>query len=88
MRKSDKVALITGITGRDGSYVSELLLKKDYTVHGIVRRMSNLFRSRFEHLRHDEKIYDRQLFLHYGDLADSTTCSPLSSTNWRGEEIS
>src|SRR6184192_426609 len=73
MKESKKVALITGITGQDGSYLSELLLEKDYTVHGIVRRMSNLLRSRIEHLRRDEKIYGRRLFLHYGDLSDSTT---------------
>src|SRR5678815_3369350 len=73
MKESKKVALITGITGQDGSYLSELLLEKDYTVHGIVRRTSNLLRSRIEHLRRDEKIYGRRLFLHYGDLSDSTT---------------
>src|SRR5882724_2783461 len=73
MKESKKVALITGITGQDGSYLSELLLEKDYTVHGIVRRTSNLFRSRIEHLRRDEKTYGRRLFLHYGDLSDSTT---------------
>jgi len=73
MKESKKVALITGITGQDGSYLSELLLEKDYTVHGIVRRTSNLLRSRIEHLRRDEKIYGRRLFLHYGDLSDGTT---------------
>src|SRR5215467_8270739 len=73
MKDSKKVALITGITGQDGSYLSELLLEKDYTVHGIVRRTSNLLRSRIEHLRCDEKIYGRCLFLHYGDLADNAT---------------
>src|SRR5213082_1199890 len=70
---AEKIALITGITGQDGSYLSELLLEKDYTVHGIVRRTSNLLRSRIEHLRRDEKIYGRRLFLHYSDLSDSTT---------------
>ncbi|HEU0207918.1 MAG TPA: GDP-mannose 4,6-dehydratase [Candidatus Udaeobacter sp.] len=73
MKEPKNVALITGITGQDGSYLSELLLEKDYTVHGIVRRTSNLLRSRIEHLRRDEKIYDRRLFLHYGDLSDGTT---------------
>ena len=68
-----KKALITGITGQDGSYLAELLLGKGYAVHGIVRRTSNLLRSRIEHLRRDDKIYDRALFLHYGDLADGTT---------------
>jgi GDPmannose 4,6-dehydratase len=68
-----KIALITGITGQDGSYLTEMLLEKGYVVHGVVRRTSNLLRSRIEHLRHDEKIYDRKLFLHYGDLSDGTT---------------
>src|SRR5437762_5239111 len=77
MKKSKKVALITGITGQDGSYLSELLLEKDYVVHGIVRRTSNLLRSRIEHLRRDEKIYGRRLFLHYSDLSDSTTLSRI-----------
>jgi GDPmannose 4,6-dehydratase len=70
---SKKIALITGITGQDGSYLAELLLEKGYTVHGIVRRTSNLLRSRIEHLRRAEKIYRRRLFLHYGDLSDSAT---------------
>lgn len=70
---NDKTALITGITGQDGSYLTELLLEKGYAVHGIVRRTSNLQRSRIEHLRNDPKIYDRTLFLHYGDLSDTTT---------------
>jgi GDPmannose 4,6-dehydratase len=73
MKENRKVALITGIGGQDGSYLTELLLKKNYTVHGMVRRTSNLLRSRIEHLRRDEKIYGRQLFLHYGDLSDGTT---------------
>jgi GDPmannose 4,6-dehydratase len=68
-----KIALITGITGQDGSYLAELLLDKGYAVHGIVRRTSNLLRSRIEHLRRDEAIYNSQLFLHYGDLSDGTT---------------
>src|SRR4029077_11996919 len=67
-----KIALITGITGQDGSYLAELLLEKGYAVHGIVRRTSNLLRSRIEHLRRDETIYDHRLFLHYGDLSDGT----------------
>src|SRR2546429_8686147 len=67
------IALITGITGQDGSYLAELLLQKGYVVHGIVRRTSNLLRSRIEHLRRDDKIYGKNLFLHYGDLSDTTT---------------
>ena len=68
-----KVALITGITGQDGSYLAELLLEKGYRVHGVVRRTSNLLRSRIEHLRRDKNIYEHRLFLHYGDLSDGTT---------------
>jgi GDPmannose 4,6-dehydratase len=71
--RNERIALITGITGQDGSYLTELLLQKGYAVHGIVRRTSNLLRSRIEHLRRDEKIYGKSLFLHYGDLSDTTT---------------
>src|SRR5256886_3770476 len=73
MDENKKTALITGITGQDGSYLTELLLQKGYAVHGIVRRTSNLLRSRIEHLRRDDKIYGKNLFLHYGDLSDTTT---------------
>jgi len=68
-----KSALITGITGQDGSYLTELLLEKGYAVHGIVRRTSNLVRSRIEHLRANHSIYGHRLFLYYGDLSDGTT---------------
>jgi GDPmannose 4,6-dehydratase len=70
---STQTALITGITGQDGSYLTDLLLEKGYVVHGIVRRTSNLLRSRIEHLRRDDQIYGKKLFLHYGDLSDTTT---------------
>ncbi len=70
---NDRVALITGITGQDGSYLTELLLEKGYTVHGVVRRTSNLRRSRIEHLRSDPEVEGKNLFLHYGDLSDGTT---------------
>lgn len=73
MQENEKVAFITGIGGQDGSYLTELLLEKNYTVHGMVRRTSNLLRSRIEHLRRDDRIYGRRLFLHYGDLSDGTT---------------
>ena len=66
-------ALITGITGQDGSYLTELLLAKDYQVHGVVRRTSNLERSRIRHLYFDKSLYEKQLFLHYAELNDSTT---------------
>src|SRR5207244_8335305 len=77
MSKAKKIALITGITGQDGSYLCEMLLEKGYTVHGIVRRTSNLLRSRIEHLRRDQKLYGRRFFLHYGDLYDSSTLSRI-----------
>ena len=66
-------ALITGITGQDGSYLTEQLLTKGYEVHGIVRRSSMFNRSRIEHLRGDPEIYGQKLFLHYADLQDATT---------------
>ncbi len=66
-------ALITGITGQDGSYLTELLLAKGYTVHGIVRRSSTTQRTRLDKLFNDKEIYDQRLFLHYADLDDSTT---------------
>lgn len=75
-----KIALITGITGQDGSYLTELLLAKGYAVHGVVRRTSNLTRSRIEHLRSDPEIYGRKLFLHYGDLSDGTTLRRIFAT--------
>src|SRR5580765_923046 len=68
-----KSALITGITGQDGSYLTEFLLEKGYTVHGIVRRSSSFNRSRIDQLRSDPEVYDQRLFLHYADLHDATT---------------
>ncbi len=68
-----KTALITGITGQDGSYLTELLLKKGYEVHGLVRRSSTIERSRLKHLYVDENINNKRLFLHYADLDDPTT---------------
>jgi GDPmannose 4,6-dehydratase len=66
-----KKALITGITGQDGSYLAELLLAKGYEVHGIIRRASTFNTSRIDHLYRDPHINGVKLFLHYGDLADS-----------------
>lgn len=66
-------ALLTGITGQDGSYLTELLLGKGYEVHGIVRRSSSTVRSRLDRLFHDKEVYERRLFLHYADLDDVTT---------------
>ena len=65
-----KKALITGITGQDGSYLAELLLEKGYEVHGIIRRSSTFNTSRIDHLYQDPHINGKKLFLHYGDLAD------------------
>jgi GDP-mannose 4,6 dehydratase len=67
-----KKALITGITGQDGSYLAELLLAKGYEVHGIIRRASTFNTERIDHLYQDPHINGVQLFLHYGDIADST----------------
>ncbi|MGL5033833.1 MAG: GDP-mannose 4,6-dehydratase [Microcystaceae cyanobacterium] len=68
-----KVALITGITGQDGSYLSELLLEKGYIVHGIIRRTSTFNTDRIDHLYLDPHNPKARLFLHYGDLTDGTT---------------
>ena len=67
-----KTALITGITGQDGSYLTELLLDKDYVVHGIKRRASSFNTERIDHLYQDPHENDPRLVLHYGDLTDST----------------
>lgn len=66
-----KVALITGITGQDGAYLAELLLKKGYTVHGIKRRSSMFNTERIDHLYQDPHVDNRNLILHYGDMTDS-----------------
>jgi GDPmannose 4,6-dehydratase len=79
MTPNSKTALITGITGQDGSYLAELLLEKGYAVHGVVRRTSNLVRSRIEHLRRDETLEGKRFFLHYGDLSDGTTLRRIFS---------
>jgi GDPmannose 4,6-dehydratase len=71
-----KKALITGITGQDGSYLSELLLEKDYEVHGVVRRSSTFNRGRIDHLRRDS-IGERHLRLHYGDLGDTESLTTI-----------
>ncbi|PLV63641.1 GDP-mannose 4,6-dehydratase [Brachyspira pilosicoli] len=72
-----KKALITGITGQDGSYLAELLLEKGYEVHGIIRRSSSFNTERIEHLYSDPHINDVRMFLHYGDLSDSSNLSRL-----------
>ncbi|KQY29706.1 GDP-mannose 4,6 dehydratase [Caulobacter sp. Root1455] len=74
MSKSDsgKVALITGVTGQDGAYLSELLLSKGYTVHGVKRRSSSFNTGRIENLYQDPHEKDQRFILHYGDMTDST----------------
>jgi GDPmannose 4,6-dehydratase len=72
-----KKALITGITGQDGSYLAELLLEKDYEVHGMIRRSSSFNRNRIEHIYSDPHGKKNSLFLHYGDLTDSSNMNRM-----------
>ena len=72
-----KRALITGITGQDGSYLAELLLNKGYEVHGIIRRSSNFNTQRIDHLYKDPHSEDNMLHLHYGDLTDGVLLTNL-----------
>ena len=72
-----KNALITGITGQDGSYLTELLLEKGYKVHGIIRRSSSFNTGRIDHLYNDPNILNKKLFLYYGDLTDSSNLNRL-----------
>ena len=67
-----KVALITGVTGQDGAYLSEFLLKKGYIVHGLKRRTSLFNTDRIDHLYQDPHVPDANFFLHFGDMTDST----------------
>jgi GDPmannose 4,6-dehydratase len=69
---SMKKALITGITGQDGSYLTEQLIEKGYEVHGIIRRSSSFNTSRIDHLIENDEVYNSRLFLHHGDLTDSS----------------
>ena len=77
MAEKQKVALITGITGQDGSFLAEFLLDKGYDVHGIIRRSSSFNTGRIEHLYFDEWVRDmkrrRLINLHYGDMTDSSS---------------
>ena len=77
MVKKIKKALITGITGQDGSYLAELLLEKGYEVHGIIRRASTFNTSRIDHLYTDPHINGVKLFLHYGDLSDGSNINRI-----------
>ena len=80
-----RVALITGITGQDGSYLTELLLGKGYEVHGIIRRHSTPCTDRIDHLLEDGQYKDR-LFLHYGDLTDTSCLSNIINT-YKPDEV-
>ena len=77
-----KKALITGITGQDGSYLAELLLAKGYEVHGIIRRASTFNTERIDHLYQDPHINGVQLFLHYGDIAQDLGVHPSQLRDW------
>lgn len=72
-----KKALITGITGQDGSYLAEQLIEKGYEVHGIIRRSSSFNTARIDHLYNDPEISGKKLFLHYGDLVDASSLNRL-----------
>jgi GDPmannose 4,6-dehydratase len=73
----NKKAIITGITGQDGSYLAELLLSKGYQVHGVIRRASVSTTFRIDHLLENEAVFNKQLFLHHGDLTDSLSLNAL-----------
>ena len=81
-----KKALITGITGQDGSYLTELLLEKGYEVHGIIRRASTFNTMRIDHLYQDPHMHETKLFLHYGDLTDGTNIA-RTIENFQPDEI-
>ena len=72
-----KVALIFGVTGQDGSYLAELLIKKKYEVHGVKRRSSSFNTGRIDHLYQDPHEEKKNFFLHYGDITDSFSVSSL-----------
>lgn len=74
---SKKIALISGITGQDGSYLTELLLDKGYEVHGIIRRSSSFNTFRIDHLYNNKELLNKRFFLHYGDLTDSSNLNRL-----------
>src|SRR6202042_3120838 len=69
---SEKTALITGVTGQDGAYLAELLLAKDYVVHGVKRRSSSFNTGRIDHLYQDPHETDPRFILHFGDMTDAT----------------
>ena len=75
--KNQKVAFITGVTGQDGAYLSEFLLKKGYRVHGLKRRSSLFNTDRIDHLYQDPHVDNQNFVLHYGDMTDSTNLTRL-----------
>ncbi|RZL46328.1 MAG: NAD-dependent epimerase/dehydratase family protein, partial [Variovorax sp.] len=77
MTTTPKKALITGITGQDGSYLAEFLLEKGYEVHGIKRRASSFNTDRIDHLYQDPHEQNRRLHLHYGDLTDTSNLTRI-----------
>jgi len=77
MSEGRKVALLTGITGQDGSYLAELLLSKGYEVHGLLRRSSSFNTGRIDHIYQDRHVTGRRLHLHYGDLTDASSLSRI-----------
>src|SRR6185312_16051576 len=77
---SDKVALITGVTGQDGAYLAQFLLDKGYIVHGIKRRSSSFNTGRIDHLYHDRHESDVRFFLHFGDMTDALSLLRIVQT--------
>ncbi len=75
--KKNKIALITGVTGQDGAYLSRFLLAKGYQVHGVKRRASSFNTSRIDSIYHDPKQSNGDFFLHYGDLTDTSNIASL-----------
>ena len=82
-----KVALITGVTGQDGSYLAEFLLEKGYIVHGIKRRASLFNTDRVDHIYQDPHINHRHFILHYGDLSDSSNLTRIIQETQPNETI-
>ena len=82
-----KTALITGITGQDGSYLAEFLLEKGYTVHGLIRRASTFNTHRIDHLYRDPHDPETRLFLHYADLTDGSRLVTLHGAGRSGRGV-
>ena len=82
-----KKALITGITGQDGSYLTELLLEKGYEVHGIIRRASTFNTKRIDHLYKDPHLKNGRMFLHYGDMTDSSNLNRIFEESKSGRNL-